>query len=173
MKIKQALFRGGISGENIRNLYDLLHYTEKNNIPGLLLLIDFEKAFDSVAWSFITKVLDFFNFGESIKAWIKLFYKNIKSCITVNGKISKWFKIFRGCRQGDPLSPYLFILCAEVLALMIRKNEHIKGIKVQGIEHLISQYADDTSLTLEATETSLEKHTVSFEILCRCLRPSR
>ena len=147
---------GRYIGENIRNLYDLLHYTDKNKIPGLLLLIDFEKAFDSIAWSFISKVLDFFNFGESIKTWITIFYKNIKSCVTVNGQISKWFKIFRGCRQGDPLSPYLFIMCAEILALMIRKHKHIKGINIHGIEHLISQYADDTSLTLDATEMSLK-----------------
>ena len=147
---------GRYIGENIRNLYDLLHYTEKNDIPGLLLLIDFEKAFDSIAWSFIKKVLGFFNFGTSIRTWIDIFYKNIKSCVTVNGKVSKWFKIFRGCRQGDPISPYLFILCAEILALMIRKNKHIKGIRIHEMEHLISQYADDTSLTLDATEISLE-----------------
>ena len=147
---------GRYIGQNIRNIYDILHYTEKYQIPGLLLLIDFEKAFDSVAWTFISKVLDFFNFGESIKKWIAIFYKNIKSCVIVNGQISKWFKISRGCRQGDPLSPYIFILCAEILALMIRKNKQIKGITIKGIEYLVSQYADDTSITLDATETSLK-----------------
>ena len=147
---------GRYIGENIRNLYDILHYTEKNQIPGLLLLIDFEKAFDSISWTFISKVMTFFNFGESIKKWIKIFYLNIKSCVTVNGQVSKWFEISRGCRQGDPLSPYLFILCAEILALMIRKNQNIKGVKIRGIEYLISQYADDTSLTLEASERTLE-----------------
>ena len=48
-------------------VYDLLQFTEENYIPGLLLLIDFEKAFDSVSWSFINKVLKFFNFGPSYK----------------------------------------------------------------------------------------------------------
>ena len=147
---------GRYIGENIRNLYDLLHYTEKNKIPGLLLLIDFEKAFDSVAWPFIYKVLDYFNFGPSIKCWIKVFYNNIKSCVVVNGEVSSWFRIFRGCRQGDPLSPYIFILCAEILALMIRKNNNIKGITVGDKEFLVGQYADDTSLTLDGTEISLK-----------------
>ena len=147
---------GRYIGENIRTLYDILSHTEKHNIPGLLLLIDFEKAFDSVAWSYIFKVLNFFNFGDSIKKWILTFYKNAKSCVVVNGHISSWFHLGRGCRQGDPLSPYIFILCVEILAHLIRKNPDIKGIKVRDKEYLVSQYADDTSLILEATEKSLK-----------------
>ena len=147
---------GRYIGENIKMLYDLMGYTEKSNIPALLLLIDFEEAFDSVSWSFIHKVLDFFNFGDSIKKWLTIFYTNIKSCIIVNGHTSSWFKLERGCRQGDPLSPYIFILCAEILANMIRKNKDIKGIKIKNKKYLISQYADDTSLILEATEKALK-----------------
>ena len=147
---------GRYIGENIRTLYDLMNYTEKNNMPALLLLIDFEKAFDSVAWSFIHKVLEFFNFGESIKKRVNIFYTNIKSCTIVNGHTSPWFRLGRGCRQGDPLSPYIFVLCAEILANMIRKNPDVKGIKINNKKYLISQYADDTTLTLEATEKSLK-----------------
>ena len=150
-----GFIKGRYIGENTRNLYDLFHYTEKHHIPGLLLLIDFEKAFDSVAWTFISKTFDFFNFGPSIKRWINVFYNNIKSSVLVNGHVSEWFKIGRGCRQGDPLSPYIFILCAETLALLIRKNKNIRGITVGEKEHLLLQYADDTSLTIDATELSL------------------
>ena len=150
---------GRFIGENTRRLYDLFNFTEENNVPGLLLLIDFEKAFDSLAWSFISKTLTFFNFGESIRKWVSIFYKNINSCVLVNGQASEWFFINRGCRQGDPLSPYIFILCAEILAMLIRQNENIKGVKIGNKEHLISQYADDTSLTLNASEHSL-KHTL-------------
>ena len=78
---------GRFIGENTRRLYDLFHFTEANKIPGLLLLIDFEKAFDSVAWTFISKTLSFFNFGDSIQQWINLFYKNINSCVLVNGQV--------------------------------------------------------------------------------------
>ena len=67
----------------------------------------------------------------------------------------KWFKLERGCRQGDALSPYLFILCAEILAVLLRNNPRIKGIKINGIEYIVSQYADDTSLTLDGTSESL------------------
>ncbi|WP_419584354.1 reverse transcriptase domain-containing protein, partial [Thiolapillus sp.] len=91
---------GFVSGrcisENTRLLYDVIHYTEKRNVSGLLLLIDFEKAFDSVSWSFIKKTLNFFKFGPDIKKWIDIFYKNTKSCVIVNGQVSTWFSIERG-----------------------------------------------------------------------------
>ena len=62
----------------------------------------------------------------------------------------------RGGRQGDPLSPYLFIVCAEILAALIRNNENIKGIKIGNAEVLISQYADDTCIILDGSKKSLE-----------------
>ena len=64
-------------GENLRLLYDLMDYTNHKDLPGLLLLIDFEKAFDSVSWEFMFKVLDFYNFGKSFRSFVEVFYKNI------------------------------------------------------------------------------------------------
>ena len=64
----------------------------------------------------------------------------------VTGQHLPWFSIKRGCRQGDPISPYLFILCAEILAIMIKENRDIKGIIIGQTEHKISQFADDTEL---------------------------
>ena len=90
--------------------YDTIHYTEKRNISGLSLLVDFEKAFDSVLWSLIKKTLNFFKFGPDIKKkWINIFCKNTKACVIVNGQTSSRFSIERGCRQIDPLSPYIFL----------------------------------------------------------------
>ena len=97
-------------------MYDILNFSIEQKQPGLLLLIDFEKAFDSIAWSFIEKVLAFFNFKNSIIRWIKTFYTNIKSTVIVNGNPTLWFPIQRGCRQGDPISPYIFLVCGEILA---------------------------------------------------------
>lgn len=147
---------GRYIGENLRILYDTIFYTEKQQVPGMLLLIDFEKAFDSVSWDFLFKTLDFFNFGSDFKKWVKMFYKNSQSCVIVNGHLSDWFYLHRGCRQGDPLSPYLFIVCAEILAALIRNNDGIRGIRIGNVEVLISQYADDTSIILDGTKTSLE-----------------
>ena len=120
------------------------------------MLIDFEKAFDSLSWNFIFECLNFFNFGKSIQQWIEVFYKNISSCIIQNGIVSGYFKPGRGCRQGDPISPYLFIICAEILGILIRNNRDIKGIKINGEEYKISQYADDTSLFTDGSPQSLD-----------------
>ena len=64
---------GRYIGENIRTIYDILFETKQQNIPGLMLSIDFQQAYDTVSWKFIEKTLDYFNFGPSIKKWIKLF----------------------------------------------------------------------------------------------------
>ena len=84
-------------------------------IPGLLLFVDFEKAFDSLEWSFIEKTLNYYKFGSSLVAWIRLFYTDISSCVQNNGWTPDFFSLSRGVRQGCPLFPYLFTLCAEVL----------------------------------------------------------
>lgn len=146
---------GRFIGDNIRLLYDIMYYTEKHNVPGMILLLDFATAFDSLSWKFMFNVLDFFNFGPNIKQWIKTFYTNIVSSVIVNGNLSDWFIVHRGCRQGDPLSPYLFILCAEMLSLLLKQNPNITGIKVNTDEFLVSQYADDTTLLLDGSELSL------------------
>jgi len=62
-------------GENIRLIYSIINYTNTEQIPGLLLFIDFEKAFDTIKWSFIEKTLKYINFGTSLVTWIKLFYR--------------------------------------------------------------------------------------------------
>ena len=148
---------GRFTGDNIRLVYDVLNYGTIHQQNGILLLIDFEKAFDSVAWSFMEKCLVFYNFKEDIKSWIKLFYNNIKSSVIVNNRPTPWFTVERGCRQGDPISPYIFLLCSEVLAHMVRQNVDIKGYKISAEHEIkISQYADDTSLFLDGSEQSFE-----------------
>ena len=99
---------------------DVMDYTKEQNIPGILLFIDFEKAFASIDWEFMVKCLDVFGFGPSLKDWIETFCKNISSCVITNGMCTSQFEIQRGVRQGDPMSPYLFIIVAEVLATAIR-----------------------------------------------------
>ena len=101
-------------------------------------------------------------FGEGICQWIESFYRNIKSAVIVNGQICEWFTVQRGCRQGDPISPYLFVLCVEILAIMIRENKEIKGITVNKVNHKISQFADDTQLLNEGDRQSFE---ISMKLL--------
>ena len=158
--------------ENLRVIYDVMKFTEEQKIPGLIMLIDFEKAFESLSWNFLHKCLKYLNFGESIRQWIKVFYKDISSAVIQSSKISSFFKIGRGCHQGDPLSPYLFIICVEFLAVKIRNNKDIKVIKVNNIEFRISQYADDTSIILDGAESSLNQTISELEKFSRTLKNS-
>lgn len=135
----------------------MIYYLENKNLPGLLVSIDFEKAFDSIDWNYMRKVLKYFGFGEDICKWVYTFYNNIRSYVIVNGKISQRFSVQRGCRQGDPISPYLFVLCVELLACKIRQDDEIKGIRISDTEFKISQFADDTSFTLEGDQRSYER----------------
>lgn len=161
---QKGFMKGRFIGENTRLLYDLMHYLEENNLEGLLLLIDFEKAFDSIEWDFIIKSLQSFNFGSSICRWFTTLYKHAKSCLINNGHMSTFFNLERGCRQGDPLSPYLFIIGVELLSLKLKSNQNIKGIFVNNCDSLVSQYADDTFLTLDGTELSLRESLQTFEL---------
>ena len=133
----------------------MIEKTKRENIPGLLVLLDFEKAFDSLEWNFIENALSFFGFGESIIQWFKTFYTDISSYILYNGHLSDVFKIQRGVRQGDPLSPYLFILCVELLSASLKAHPDIQGLEINNTEYLISQYADDSTLIFGEDEVSL------------------
>ena len=121
----------------------------------MMLMIDFEKAFDSVDFKFLVATLEVFGFGEYFVNWIKIILgcnvgTNFKAVTVVNGNISTPFNIMRGCRQGDPISGYLFILVMEILALLLKKNSNTKPYRTKfGHEHFIDMYADDLSVYLE------------------------
>ena len=132
-------------GNNIRIIEDIMIYTTKNKISGILLSVDFEKAFDSVSWKFLAKCLEAFNFGPKFRSYVQTLYHDISATVLNNGHTSQWFRLERGVRQGCPLSPYLFILLAETLSCKIRENEAIKGISLNDCEIKITQMADDTT----------------------------
>ena len=141
-----GFFKGRYIGQNIVTTFDIMHHSEVQNIPALMISIDFEKAFDKLEWPFMFKCLEFFDFPTYIKEWVKILYTDIKISVTNNGWHSEYFDLGRGVRQGCPLSPYLFILCAEILAMQTRDNAKIEGIDVGNKNFKILQYADDTQL---------------------------
>lgn len=143
-----GFIKGRYIGENIRTITDLIEYTSLKNQPGIILLLDFEKAFDTVIWPFLFRSLEKFNFGPMFINWVKTCYNDIESTVINNGNTAGFFTLHRGIRQGCPLSPYLFIIAVEILANAIRKNKTINGIKVDGTEFKLSQLADDTTLYL-------------------------
>ena len=156
---------GFLKGRNIsdctRLVYDVMHYTENKNIPGLLLLVDFEKAFDSISWSFLNRCLNQLGFGTSFIRWITLFNTEVFASVLQCGFLSSRIEIKRGCRQGDPIAPYLFIICSQILTILIDQDEKVKGLKIANKEIKIVQFADDTTIFLDGSENSL-RHTLNI-----------
>ncbi|KAL9988599.1 hypothetical protein ACROYT_G003061 [Oculina patagonica] len=142
--------KGRFIGESIRLIADTMDFTKINDIPGIAVFLDFEKACDSIEWDFIQKCLESFKFGPNLRQWINVFYKDISSCVINNGVASKHFLLERGVRQGCPLSGILFVIAMELFAQSIRRSKDIKGINlIQGAEEVkLSQYADDTTALL-------------------------
>ena len=155
--------KGRAIHNNLIDLVSILDYTQEEKIPALLVSFDFQKAFDNVNHRYLDKVLDFFGFGANITQMIHFAHEGAVSC-TVNGGISsKYMDIKNGLRQGSPLSPTLFNLAVEVLAIFIRTNTGIKGIKIEGYEKKIGQYADDMWAVIQATSASYEALLNTFE----------
>ena len=145
---QSGFVKGRFIGDAIRSIQDIMSYTNQKKLNGILLFIDFEKAFDTIELPFLRKVLKKFNFGENFVQWIEILYNNISSCVMNNGSTSKYFPVNRGVRQGDPLSPYLFLLVIEILAIKIRENTDIVGFKIKGGIFKLSLYADDMTLAV-------------------------
>jgi hypothetical protein len=122
------------------------------------MLIDFEKAFDSISWKFLYQILTHFNFGLCFKKWVKVLNKDSMTCIIQSGFLLKFFfQIQWGCKQGHPLSPYLLLLCGEILALSIIQNDSIKVVILKQKQYKLTQYANDTTLILDGNEESQKK----------------
>ena len=79
------------------------------------MLIDFEKGFESLSWKFLYKTLKFFGYDQNFIKWIKLFNTDITAYVMQCGFLSNPINIGRGCRQGDPISAYLFLIGAKFL----------------------------------------------------------
>ena len=131
-----------------------MEYTDVKKISGILLFIDFEKAFDSVEWKFIMNSLELFNFGPSIRKWFSILYNNVETAVMNAGYMTNYFQVSRGVRQGCPLSPLLFTLSVELLPSKIRREPNCRVVSLPNHQEAkISQFADDTTLISSDTES--------------------
>ena len=113
-------------GESVRLVSDIIEMTDILNIEGYLVTADIQKAFDSLDHNFLLATLSKFNFGKNFINWIKIILNGQESCVFNGGFSTGYFPLQRGCRQGDQISAYLFILAFKVLLEMIRTNKEIK-----------------------------------------------
>ena len=97
---QKGFVSGRYIGEAIKTTYDIIEWAKVNKKSGILLLIDFEKAYDSLSFKYIKKCLTFFNFSQDIIDWVDILLHNFTAVINQCGNISKKFNIGRGARQG-------------------------------------------------------------------------
>lgn len=170
---QSAFIKGRQISDGIVIANEVVLALQERRANGVVIKIDFEKAFDRVRWEYIYEVMSNMGFDSKWILWIKELFQSSRISVLINGSPSDEFSPTRGLRQGDPLSPLLFNLVGETLTILLQKavkENLIHGIKLSNsaspITHL--QYADDVILFLDDSENSIlgiKKVLQCFQIL--------
>jgi hypothetical protein len=140
--------------EGVVVLHKMIYVPHRKKLDGILLKIDFRKAYDKVKWDFLQQALRMKGFGPKWCKWIQELISHGSVGIMVNEDIGHYFQTRNGLQQGDPLSLILFNIVMNMLAKMIniaKEDGQVSGL----IPHLVDggvsilQYADDTVIFLE------------------------
>jgi hypothetical protein len=135
-------------------LHETIHELHRKSLDGVLFKTDFEKTYGKVNWSFLQQALRMKGFDPTWCNWIEDFTRKGSVGIRVNNDIGHYFQTQKGLRQGDPLSPILFNIVADMLAILIaraKEDGQVAGLIPHLVEGGLSilQYADDTILFME------------------------
>ena len=150
---------------NIRKIMDIITYCENSSTEkeGLLLNLDLEKAFDKLSFDAIFGSLQYFNTADYLIDWIKILYTGFVLKIQNNGKFSELLNVQRGTHQGGVCLAQIFVIAMELIAIDLRANQNIMGIRIGNVVNILNQFADDTDVTLENDQTSLQQVVSTFE----------
>ena len=116
-----AFMRGRNILEGVVILHETIHELHRKNQSGIILKIDFEKAYDKVKWNFLLQSLRMKGFSSKWIEWIKSFISGGSVAVNINDEVGPYFQTKKGVRQGDPLSPILFNNVADMLTLFINR----------------------------------------------------
>ena len=140
----------------VRNLARAYHRT---NTPALLLKMDISKTFDSVSWEYVLEMLQQRDFPSRWRNWLALFFSTSSSSVLLNGITGPTFLHQRGLRQGDPLSPYLFILAIDTLQKLFQlatEDGPLSTLRGRHAKLRLSLYADDAVVFINPVKEELE-----------------
>lgn len=153
---------GFISGRhsvtNVRKVLAVMQWLEQNDdpTPHAILSLDAEKAFDLIAWDHLFETLAKFGIPYKFISILRTLYSGSSTQILSNAYMSPPFPIRQGTRQGCPLSPLLFAMAIEPLAVALRASEMFRGIPVGEQEIKLSMFADDMLLFISDPVESLQ-----------------
>ena len=140
---------------NIRKILDIINQTKADDLEAVILSLDFVKCFDKCSFKILHGSLDFFGFGQIVKKWTEILYKDFSVKVQNNGLFSQSIPIQKGVHQGGCCSSIYFLVIAEILALSLRHNEDIEGVTIKNIKNLLNQFADDMDIVSKNCEKSL------------------
>jgi len=148
---------------------EFLEDIKRNRKSRVCFKVDFEKAYDSVRWSFLFDMLHRLGFHDKWISWVKGCLVSSSVSVLVNGSPTEEFKPSRGLRQGDPMAPFLFLVVAEGLAGLVRqalRTNVLRGVKVgrNSVECCLLQFADDTLFMCEDSFDNI----FSYKAILRC-----
>ena len=125
-------------------------------ISGYFLMVDFEKAFDSLNHKFLIVVLKKYGFDEDFIEWIKILLTNQEFCVIYGGQTTTYFRLERGVRQGDPMLAYIFVLALELFFILIKSNKNIREINTLTANYEYSRNNTDNFLLPIQMQLSLK-----------------
>ena len=153
-----AYLKNRLINDNIRAILSTISIANLEEINGLIVSLDAKKAFDSVNHTYIEECLRKFGCHRFVPIFRTL-YRDLKTDIIINGKITEGYMIKRGVKQGDALSCILFIVCMEPLLRNINENPEIEAIKSDNLNcdlPKVYAYADDVNGVILDDEASLQ-----------------